>query len=87
MACSSDGNHLTVQVEGEMQRLPVSSSNVRSVGYERKARILEVEFVAGQVYQYHGVPERVFREIVQGPSAGKLFNMHVRNRYPYSRVS
>ena len=37
-----------------MYRIPVSSSNLASVGYE--GGILEIEFKSGSVYQYSGVP-------------------------------
>lgn len=37
-----------------MKRIPVSSTNVASVGYENQ--VLEVEFLNGSVYQYFYVP-------------------------------
>jgi hypothetical protein len=35
-----------------VNRLPVSSSNLASVGYAPELRILEVEFLDRSVYQY-----------------------------------
>jgi hypothetical protein len=32
---------------------------MRSVGYESKSKILEIEFQSGEVYQYLGVPRTV----------------------------
>jgi hypothetical protein len=39
-----------------MDRTPVSSSNLSSVGYDPDEQILEIEFNGGRVYQYYDVP-------------------------------
>jgi hypothetical protein len=40
-----------------MQRLPVESSSVVSIGYASQERVLELEFrQSGEVYQYFDVP-------------------------------
>ena len=44
-----------------MQRQPVESSSLASVGYEERTRTLEVEFHNGGVYQYLEVPASVHR--------------------------
>lgn len=70
-----------------MERQTVSSSNLAAVGYDPMTQTLEVEFHGGRIYQYYGVPERMFEEIKQAPSAGRFFYAYIRNGYPYSRVS
>jgi hypothetical protein len=47
-----------------MERVPVSSSNLISVGYEPSSEILEVEFKGG-VYQYYNVPQFMHEELMQ----------------------
>ncbi len=43
-----------------MQREPVQSSNIRSVGYDLDEQLLEIEFENGNIYQYFAVPtERI----------------------------
>jgi hypothetical protein len=37
-----------------MEQIPVSSSTVKSVGYDEASAILRVEFKSGGVYQYFG---------------------------------
>ena len=69
-----------------MNKQPVSSSTMRSIGYDRQNETLEIEFESGRVYQYHGVPDRVHVEIMQAPSKGQFFNTCIRDQYPYSRV-
>ena len=69
-----------------MKRQPVSSSNLRSVGYDPETKTLEVEFQNGSVYQYFNVPNNVYRELMAAPSHGRYFHRFIRNIYPYSRV-
>lgn len=67
-----------------MERIPVSSSNLASVGYQNG--ILEVAFKSGSVYQYTGVPESVYEALMSAPSHGKFFAAFIRNNYPYRQV-
>ena len=69
-----------------MQRQSVSSSNIVAIGYDIETQTLEIEFHGGRAYQYYGVPEAMYREIMQAPSKGKFFHSYIRNGYPYSRV-
>ena len=69
-----------------MNKQPVSSSLVKSIGYDRQTETLEIEFGSGRVYQYYGVPDNLHNEIMQTPSKGQFFNTYIRDQYPYSRV-
>lgn len=63
-----------------IQRKFVSSSHLRSVGYDENIRILEVEFTDHSVYQYHGVPKEIHRGLMTAPSHGKYFDLFVKKR-------
>ena len=39
-----------------MERVPVESKALRSVGYDAQGRRLEIEFSTGRIYIYEGVP-------------------------------
>ena len=41
-----------------MNRKPVRSSNISSIGYDSESKTLEIEFHSGGVYQYFNVPEK-----------------------------
>ncbi len=69
-----------------MNRTPVSSSNLASVGYAPNSLILEIEFNSGSVYQYFDVPEYVFHGLMQASSKGKFFHAHIRNNYGYAKL-
>lgn len=70
-----------------MQRLPVKSSNVISVGYDEAQEILEVEFKGGSVYQYFSVPIEVYTGMITASSVGSFLATEVKGSYEYRRVS
>ena len=61
-----------------MNRDPVSSSDIRSVGYDSDSLMLEVEFLSGAVYQYANVPAAVYHGLLAAPSKGRYFNQFIR---------
>jgi hypothetical protein len=69
-----------------MDRKPIESTNLWSVGYDPDAHVLEIEFRGGNVYQYRDVPEAVYQGLVEASSAGGFFYAHIRNEYPAEKV-
>lgn len=69
-----------------MNRQSVRSTNIRSVGYETKAKLLEIEFQDGRVYQYSNVPESVYQDLIVAKSTGKFFHQYIKSNYRFVRV-
>ena len=70
-----------------IQRTTVSSSALRSVGYNEDQQTLEIEFTNGAVYRYYDVPPEVYRGLMAAESHGRYFHQHVRNKnYRYQRM-
>ena len=70
-----------------MNRIPVSSSNIVSIGYDKQSAILEVEFSSGSVYQYFDVPEHLYNELMQASSLGGFLNDNiVKYHYRYIKI-
>ena len=70
----------------EMDRDPVSSDSVESVGYDEETMTLEVEFQDGAVYQYFDVPANVHAEFVGASSVGSYLAREIKGRYRYVRL-
>jgi len=64
-----------------MQRQAVVSKSINSVGYDRSARIVEIEFAGGAVYRFAPVPVYVYRELLDAPSKGVYVNTVLKPRY------
>ena len=61
-----------------MQRQPVASSNIRSVGFENGA--MEIEFTNGKVYRYTGPKvQEHYDGMMAAPSKGQYFGKHIRH--------
>jgi len=69
-----------------MTRIPVTSSNVDSVGYDTGTQTLEVEFKNGYIYQYFDVPETIYQQMINADSAGKFLINNIKGVYRYARV-
>lgn len=70
----------------EIERTPVTSSNIASVGYSAEDEVLEIEFQSGDVWQYSSVPSSVYYALMSAPSVGSFFHHHVRNVYSGERA-
>lgn len=59
---------------------------MRSVGYDDRSRILEIEFQSGEVYQYLNVAVTIYRQLQSAASKGQYFNSEIRDDYAFVRV-
>jgi hypothetical protein len=70
-----------------MDRLPVDSSMIRSVGYDFPNSRLVVELhPSGRAYLYYDVPLSIYAELMAAESKGSYFNESIRDLYPYQEV-
>lgn len=69
-----------------MDRIPLESEALSSVGYDPARRVLEVEFTSGRVYQYFGVPQHEVERLLRAESRGAYFSERVRDRYEFEQV-
>jgi hypothetical protein len=67
-----------------MNRIPVKSSNLKSVGYN--AGTLEVEFANGAVWSYANVPAETYKAMTEAPSIGSFFSTTIRGRFEATKV-
>ncbi len=71
-----------------MERTPVQSSNLESVGYDHVSLTLEIAFLNGSAYQYFDVPEHIFDGLMGASSKGSYFNQNIKKAgYSDTRIS
>jgi len=70
-----------------MRRHHVRSGTLASVGYDEDARVLEIRFSNGTVYQYDAVPEPVYRSLMDAWSKGWYFSVAIREMYRARRIA
>ena len=69
-----------------MERTPVSSTSLASVGYDPLTETLEIELATGSVYQYTHVPESIYHDLMNAPSLGQYFIEAIKDAYPHQRI-
>ncbi|MBM7699261.1 KTSC domain-containing protein [Kurthia huakuii] len=66
--------------------IPVESSKIQAIGYEASPMILRVEFHKDGVFEYYGVPELVYNDLMEADSHGTYFTRSIKDRYRYVKV-
>ncbi len=70
-----------------MNKQNVTSSTIRSIGYDEESKTLETEFTNGGTYQYFDVPADVHRRFMAASSKGKFHHAYIRDKYRTLKVS
>ena len=68
-----------------MERTPVQSSTVLSIGYDPATQVLEVELPGGRVYQATDVSQEHADGFVAAESKGRYF-AQLKRAYTFTRV-
>jgi hypothetical protein len=69
-----------------MERKRVNSSRIRSVGYDERNQLLEVELSNGTVYQYSRVSPEVHRRFMAAPNPTSYYDDKIAEEYTGRRV-
>ena len=69
-----------------MQREPVSSTSLASVGYDSESDRLEIEFVQGAVYEYFAVPPTIHQSLIEADSIGGYFAANIKGKYDFKKL-
>lgn len=69
-----------------IERVPVESSSLVSIGFAREAHVLEIEFRSGAIYRYLGVPQTVFEALKKAESKGRYFAQSIRGKYEFQHI-
>ena len=69
-----------------MEREPVRSSALTSVGYDPEARVLEVEFRSGKIYQYLDVSPELHAWLMRIENKGGFLNRKIDGHFEFRRV-
>lgn len=69
-----------------MNRIPVNSSNINSIGYDILSAILEVEFKDGSIYRYYDVPDYIYKELMNAKSYGQFLSENIKYNFRYQKI-
>jgi len=59
----------------------LNSTAITYAEYDAETETLTLTFVSGQSYDYEGVPEQVYLDLLRAPSAGAYYNAAIKDVY------
>lgn len=74
------------QLMSESSSMRVGSSNLKSLRYNGKKKVLTIYFRSGGVYAFDGVEPETVDELKFAASKGQYFYKFIRDVYPYTRI-
>src|SRR5437773_5964293 len=69
------------RIVSHIPREPISSTAIAKVGYSKRRRILEIEFVNGAIYRYLDVAHSVYRDLMSAESKARFYDLNIRRHY------
>lgn len=69
-----------------MERKKVSSSHVRSIGYDAREQILEIEFFSGSVIEYSRVSSEIYRRLMASTTMKSYIEDNIQDNYTEKRI-
>lgn len=69
----------------KIKRIPVTSSNIASIGYNAKNKTLEIEFTHGGIFRYLDVPEEEYEGLMNASSIESYYYHNIKN-YNYIKL-
>jgi hypothetical protein len=80
-------NEASVTKPTIIKHIPVSSSNISSIGYSELESILEIAFLNRSVYRYFEIPKYLYEGLMNANSHGKFLNDHIKSSgYAYEKI-
>ena len=73
-------------IVSRIKRQPVESTALAAIGYSKRLRALEIEFVNGAIYRYLHVPPSLYQDFLFAYSKAGFYHKNVRGRFLSLRV-
>lgn len=70
-----------------MEMKKISSGKLRAIGYDARARLLQVQLDDGSMLQYSGVGEETWRRLSGSGSAWSYYRDNIEEEFAVKRVS
>jgi hypothetical protein len=69
-----------------IERKPIRRGGIKSAGYDRASRILEIEFDNGSIIQHSAVGEEIARRFLASSSPASVYKDTIQEEYTLRRI-
>jgi len=73
-------------ITDEFNMIPVQSSNLSAIGYNKDTKVLKINFKGSGEYLYHDVSPELYDEFLVSESKGKFFSMKIKNIHVFNKL-
>lgn len=70
-----------------MEMKKINSGRLRAIGYDKRARLLQVQLDDGSMLQYGGVGEEAWRSLSNSGSAWSYYRDNIEEEFAAKRIS
>lgn len=71
----------------DLKKVPVDSTNLEWVAYDKETEDLYIQFRSGGLYVYRKVPENIYKDLLNAGSKGRFHNMKIKWKYNYEKIN
>lgn len=64
---------------------PVTSSNIKAIGYDPESKTMAVHFGGDHVYAYADVPADTHKALVESSSIGSHFHANIKGKFVHTK--
>jgi hypothetical protein len=76
-----------IELQFIMEMKKINSGKLRAIGYDARARILQVQLDTGSTLQYSGVGEDIWRRLSSSGAAWSYYRDNVEEEFTVKKVS
>lgn len=69
-----------------IERKPIRRGGIKSAGYDRSARVLEIEFDNGSIVHHSAVGEEIARRFLASSAPASLYKDTIQEEFTLRRV-
>ena len=69
-----------------IERKPIRRGGIKSAGYDRASRVLEIEFDSGSIIQHTAVGEEIARRFISASSPASVYKDTIQDEFTIRRV-
>ncbi|MDD5175363.1 MAG: KTSC domain-containing protein [Sterolibacterium sp.] len=70
-----------------MEMKKINSGKLRAIGYDARARLLQVQLDEGSILQHSGVGEEIWRRLASSGAAWSFYRDNIEEEFTAKRVS
>ena len=70
-----------------MEMKPINSGKLRAIGYDARARILQVKLDTGATLQYNGVGDDLWRRLSSSGAAWSFYRDNIEEEFTVKKIS